>query len=661
MKYKNLKETFCFHHIENEQEVYFCNCGKKIDNSNNKANKEELTMSIENNEFYNDVDVMSRFDEVINVVCPKCEKDYSKHKNLQTIIESNKDFFITFELVKKENKIILQKTKVKSSCTLKSRYVRFKEKTSHISVDEKSKKIFFKDYDDKKEKEFNLDSIISVLEKFYFESENLNVIDGLISVHRFLSEMARIVVDSKNMDVVEGLMNQMIGKPGIDVLFKINTIFFGIICYSNLSTIALTKGTVFLFDMMYNCNMPNVSILSDNGVTSPLKIFNFLVTLENKNTQEEINLEKNENSDYVYKSKKLKEKTSKTTPDSKTNKDMQKFYDADFELERWGFNKKEKSAIVKSNGKINVVEDLKIKSVSKYIFNKIETFNDYKKLIKFTKFISYEELVNLVMNHDVKFLIKLFEKIEFRDDINVYSLKQIIPLVLDFVKTGSKVYSFYGEEMKGAEPIKENEDKDLNYESIQRFDFHDYDDSVRMINQLEWDRKKEFDKIKKVNELKEYHDKLLEHYNMINDKLKNEKFINFAEKFKYLEDYDGDYKIKLLYKPKMVLDAAKDMKNCAGSYVTRISNGKYLLLLAYDKSKDKKIKEKERFMIGLNVTQTGLEFEQFKGDCNEKASNRQKETIKKYLEDKDISYREVSDLMILNEDLVRRDFKNLFG
>ena len=66
-------------------------------------------------------------------------------------------------------------------------------------------------------------------------------------------------------------------------------------------------------------------------------------------------------------------------------------------------------------------------------------------------------------------------------------------------------------------------------------------------------------------------------------------------------------------------------------------------------------------MIGLNVTQTGLEFEQFKGDCNEKASNRQKETIKKYLEDKDISYREVSDLMILNEDLVRRSLGDLFG
>ena len=643
MKYKNLKETFCFHHVENGEEVYFCNCGKKINNSNNKAKKDELTMSIENNKLYNDVDIMSRFDEVINVICPKCKKDYSKQKNLQTIIESNKDFFMNFELVKKESKIILQKTKVKSSCTLKSRYIKFKDKVSYISVDEKTKKLFFKDYEDKKEKEFNLDSIISVLENFYFESEKLTVIDNLISVHRFLSEMARIVVDSKNMDVVEGLMSQMVGKPGIDVLFKINTIFFGIICYSNLSTIALTKGVVFLFDMMYNCNMPNVSILSDNGVTSPLKIFNFLVTLENKKTQEEISLEKNENSDYVYKSKKLKEKTPKPTSESKVHEEMQKYYNADFELDRWGFERGRKSAIVKSDGKINVVEELKIKSVSKYIFNKIETFNDYKKLIKFTKFISYEELVNLVMNYDVKFLIKLYEKIEFRDDINVYSLKQIIPLVLDFVKTGSKVYSFYSEEVK---VDSESENKELNFEAIQRFDFHDYDDSIRMINQLEWDRKKEFDKIKKVNELKEYHDKLLEHYNMINDKLKNEKFINFAEKFKYLEDYNGDYKIKLLYKPKMVLNAAKDMKNCAGSYVTRISKGQYLLLLAYDKSKDKKIKEKDRFMVGLNVTQTGLEFEQFKGDYNQKASNRQKEMLKKYLEDKDISYRDVSDLMI---------------
>ena len=88
------------------------------------------------------------------------------------------------------------------------------------------------------------------------------------------------------------------------------------------------------------------------------------------------------------------------------------------------------------------------------------------------------------------------------------------------------------------------------------------------------------------------------------------------------------------------------MKNCAGSYVTRISRGKYLLLLANDKSKERNLDEKSRFMLGINVSNEGLIFEQFKGDCNFPASNRQREMMKLYLEYKDISYKDVGDLRI---------------
>ena len=51
-------------------------------------------------------------------------------------------------------------------------------------------------------------------------------------------------------------------------------------------------------------------------------------------------------------------------------------------------------------------------------------------------------------------------------------------------------------------------------------------------------------------------------------------------------------------------------------------------------------------MLGLNVSNEGLIFEQFKGDCNFPASNRQREMMKLYLEDKDISYKDVGDLRI---------------
>ena len=630
MKYKNLKQKFSFHHKEEEGDIYFCSCGKKINKENNKANPEEITMSIDNSQY--DVDIMSRFDDVVNVICPKCGKDYSKQKNLQFLIDSNKYFFSKFEFFTKGDLIILRKVKVKSCCTKKSRYIRFKDVDSYISVNKKSKKLFFNSYNDNKEIEIGLDILVGVLKSFYIDSDEINVTDNLISIHRFLSEIASIVVDSKNMDIVEGLMNQMIGKPGVDILYKVNCIFFGIICYSNLSTIALTKGTVFLFDMMNNCNMPNVSTLSDKGVTSPLKIFNFLVSLENEKAQKEIESEKEEESEFVYKSK------------------DNKLHNLKFDLKRWGFGDSKKSALVKDGGKLNVREDLKIKSVSKFIFNKIDKFNDYKRLIRFTKFLSYEELVSLVMNYDIQFIVNLFDLVEFREDINTNSLKQIIPLILDWIENGRTAYRFSSihsdklDSKNGDTKLKEG--VKVNYAAVSSFNFYEYDDCVRMINALEWDRNKEFNKIKKVKELKEYHDKLVEHFNLLSDKAKNERFVQFAKKFKYLEDYSGDYKLTLLSQPKLVLDAAKDMKNCAGSYVTRISRGKYLLLLANDKSKEKDVGEKSRFMLGLNVSNEGLVFEQFKGDCNFPASNRQREMMKIYLEDKDISYKDVGDLRI---------------
>ena len=629
MKYNKLKEQFCFHHKEIEEDVYFCSCGKKINSKNNVANPEEITLSIENKY---DVDVMSRFDDVINVICPKCKKDYSKQKNLQFVVDSNKYFFSKFDLSIEGDLITLNKVKVKSSCTKKSRYVRFKDLESYITVNKKTKKIFIKSYDTKKEKEVGLDNIVGALKSFYIDSDEINIVDNLIAIHRFLSESASVVVDSKNMDIIEGLMNQMVGKPGVDVLYKVNCIFFGIICYSNLSTIALTKGTVFLFDLMNNCNMPKVSTLHEQGATSPLKIFNFLVSLENEEAQKEIESEKEEASDFVYKSK------------------DNKLHNLKFDLKRWGFDESKKSALVKDGGKLNVREDLKIKSVSKFIFNKIDKFNDYKRLIRFTKFLSYEELVSLVMNYDIQFIVNLFDLVEFREDINLDSLKQIIPLTLDWLESGRTSYNFSSvhsdrlSSKNGGIELKEG--VKVNYAAVSSFSFYEYDDCVRMINALEWDRNKEFNKIKKVKDLKEYHDKLVEHFNLLSDKAKNERFVEFAKKFKYLEDYIGDYKLTLLSQPKLVLDAARDMKNCAGSYVTRISRGQYLLLLASDKSKERNSDEKSRFMLGLNVSNEGLIFEQFKGDCNFPASNRQREMMKLYLEDKDISYKDVGDLRI---------------
>lgn len=647
---KEIKKNFCFHHVKinengDSEDIYFCKCGKKITNDTNIAKKDEITLenNVNGKNYYDNLDVLSRFDEGISVVCPKCKTNYFKAQNSQIVKPSNTDFYAYFDFKIEGNRVYLYQNKLKSNCTDKSKYVNLKETVSYLCVDKETKKLFFKNYDNKKETEFSLDNLLRVVQYFY-ENHNLSVIDNLIDVHRFLSELASIVVDSKNMDIVEGLMSQMIGKPGMDILMKVNTIFFGIIIYSNLSTIALTKGTVFLYDMLSNCKLPNISTLTENNVTSPLKIFNFLVTLENESIQEEIDLEKGENSKFVYTSK---------------NGDGKKM-ELNFDLERFGF--KNENLVDISEGSINVREDIKNKSVSKYIFNKIEKFNDYKNLIKFTKFISYEELINLVIKYDIDYIIKLYNKIEFRSDINSETLKQFIPLTLDYIKEQSltrhtnKYDISIVQRFEKIEDsivnndsntlVTEDEEVNLNYSLISSYSFNIYDDCSRILEELKWDKNKEFNKIKKQSELIEYHDKLVEHYNMLSDKEKFEKFKKFAEKFSFLEEYDENLKVKLLSTPAMVLKAAEEMKNCAGSYVTRISQGKYLILMLEDKRPDRKESD-TKFMLGLNLSSsTGLEFDQLKTVCNRLGSNRQKEMVMKYLEDKDISYREKSDLRV---------------
>lgn len=652
---KEIKKNFCFHHVKinengDSEDIYFCKCGKKITQDTNIAKKDEITLenNVNGKNYYDNLDVLSRFDEGISVVCPKCKTNYFRAQNSQLVKPSNTDFYAYFDFEIEGNRVYLYKNKLKSSCTDKSKYVNLKETISYLCVDKETKKLFFKNYHDKKEVEFSLDNLLRVVQHFY-ENHQLSVVDNLIDVHRFLSELASIVVDSKNMDIVEGLMSQMIGKPGMDILMKVNTIFFGIIIYSNLSTIALTKGTVFLYDMLSNCKLPNISILNENNVTSPLKIFNFLVALENESIQEEIDLEKGENSKFIYTSK---------------NGDGKRM-ELNFYLERFGFKKE--SSIDISEGELNVREDVKNKSVSKYIFNKIEKFNDYKSLIKFTKFISYEELINLVIKYDIDYIIKLYNKIEFRSDINSETLKQFIPLTLDYIRNQSltrhtnkydrgiiqrceRAEDVSLEECDSNTLTTEDEEVNLNYSLISNYSFNIYDDCSRILEELKWDKNKEFTKIKKQSELIEYHDKLVEHYNMLSDKEKYEKFKKFAEKFSFLEEYDESLKIKLLSTPAMVLKAAEELKNCAGSYVTRISQGKYLILMLEDKSKDR-VEGDKNFMLGLNLSSaTGLEFDQLKTVCNRLGSNRQKEMVMKYLEDKDISYREKNDLRITMND-----------
>lgn len=655
---EKIKKTYIFHHVDkkNENEIYFCNCGEII------QNKTENTSSIQIRNAYKDINFEKIFDDaktIIDVICPNCKKFYMK-ENIYCLIFPTNDYFLeTFKFVETKTKLVLYKIRISPVYKNNMKNYSLESKTSYISLNKKSKKLTYFNEENKEKYCFSLDKIIETTNKF-FRRENEKISDNLIEIHSFINRLANFVSDSKNFNLIDELLKEMIGKSGLNILSKTISIFFAIITYPNFSTIALTKGLNFLYDMLNSCKLPDPSSLSENNVTSPLKIFNFLVNLENKNIQDELDTHNPEKQGYIYKSKQGK---------------IHKFlYDAN----RFEKNIEEKIHIGKEG--INVRDDLTNKSVSKYIFKNIKTFNDYKKIIKYTKFIKYEELIYLVMKYDIELLINLFPIIEFRDDVTIERLTQFINLAKNYAKRVQIGFSknignanniinrflrndFTSEEENKIEienideKIKDNE---VKYSLIKTFDFTIYDDSLRMINSLGWDVNKEFYKIKKINELEDYHNQLTKYFNMLSDREKNEAFKNFVFKFKYLEDYNGNLKIKLIPTADELLKEAKKLNNCAGSYVNRISKGQYVMFMVRDVSNDDD-KEKDEFMLGFHATKTGLEFDQVKSKCNRQGSNKFKKQIMTYLEEKDISYRELADLKLKDEAKITENDFDLFG
>jgi hypothetical protein len=215
-----------------------------------------------------------------------------------------------------------------------------------------------------------------------------------------------------------------------------------------------------------------------------------------------------------------------------------------------------------------------------------------------------------------------------------------------FLRTKFKNKKFNFEQRTDEEKEKIEDDGILDYSLLQYFELGEYDDCLRMIGSLNWDANKEFYKIKDVSELEKYHDQLVEHFNMLSDIQKNKKFAEATSKYKFLEEYDGDIKIKTILNPEMLLSYAKSMKNCAGSYVNRIASGQYVLFIIDDLDVKRQDNEPAQYMFGLTVNKHKLEFDQVKASCNIQGPDRFKKQVMKYLEAKDISYKELADLRL---------------
>jgi len=655
---EELKKSYAFHYDDekNDSDLFFCKCGHTI-HKNRKETASEMKISVREGSDISDF--TNLFDETsmarFNLKCDKCDFDYSQRETAGLVQECNKKFFESYCFQEDENDVKLIKQRFSGIINMTSKRsmlllvnvdepnLEISESISWIRFNKIEKKLFFKDFETD-EIEFNLDKIMFIVKSFFLPGE-AKITERLFDVHLFIDRMANFVSDSKNINIVDELMSQMIGKGGLDIITKVASIFFGIICYPNLSTIALTKGTVFLYDMMNDCKLPNLQEFSDNNATSPIKIFNYLVNYKNKELSEELDLEDIDKAGYVFKSKSGKEKVFK------------------FDASR--FENNSQTAIGGNSGELFLREDVSKKSVSPFVFNAIERFSDYKILIKYTKFISYENLIDIVKKNNINLLIHVMPLIEYRADMNINKINQIFSLCISFLERKKKVTSkgFSKDELKfvrtkfssddSIEEEKQIETEDvveeviLDYSQLASFNFTYYDDSLRMIRALTWDPNKEFHKIKKIDELEEYHNRLSEHFNLLADETKNKDFTSSVMKYNVLEEYENKLKVRLIKTPELLLKYAQDMKNCAGSYVNRVSNGQYILCIIEDIDENRNKVDPELYMLGLRANKYGeLEFDQVKAACNIQGPDRFKVNVMEFLQEKEISYKELSDLKL---------------
>jgi len=622
LDFKEILSTFSFlKEGEDKIDYYFCSCGCNFQKKQeNYADIDEEYLkdvkSLKDSEYSDDFSSMLTDVKLSigdSIICPNCKKNMSTIENMKNVYKINQNFISGFSYKDDENDLILYMSTGK--VLLNESKLELIEKVKHIRYNKKEKKIYYKDIN-LKEIEITLSQTIKTVNSF-FENET-NILIDIFNLHVYIGILSKHVIDIKNINIVRELLDEIKNKfndAGIDNIKKIIVIFLGIIQYSNLSTISLTKGSKFLYDLMKKCDIPDVEELIENNVTSPIKIFNFLIKNYIKKINESINEDNVEAHEFLYKSKLLIKKEKENYKDGK---------------------------VKNVDGKYMVISTIEDGNISKFIFNKIRNFNDYEQLIKYTKFLNKQELINIIIENDINTLVNIIDLIYFRDGMDYKEICRLLKLIVSYIKV--KMQEDF---------LVDIEPDQIDFSYIKGFDFSFYDDSIMMLQALKFDRTREFDKIKDYNKLIKYHDQLVQYYKAVSDEEKNGKFKSFVSRFLYLEDkneYNGPLDVKIIATPKGIIAEGTSMKHSGGSYSPRISNEQYIMAQVFDRSKNIDKNEPIRFTLGLYYNKTtGLEFDQVKGVGNKQGSDRFKKLMMDWLISKDISFKPIRDLKVKTE------------
>lgn len=652
---KYITKSLFVNHDTPEGDVYYCDCGEVFtkENLDKEFTKELAATNSGIKSLSHDDDMASEFQDIYkgvklgfeeDVKCPGCEKNFQLNSNKENLISNNENFISGYSFIETNDSVVLFYSLIKSDLTSLEE-VNFIEDFKSLRFEKATKKLFYKSLNGE-EREFDLDEVVEIVNKFYI-SETIKVIN-LHDMHTFIGRISNFIIDAKNINIINELLDILrgkVGNSGLEILKKITTIFFGIIKYSNLSTIAMTKGSVFLYDLMSECRLPKPQILIDNDVTSPIKIFNFLIQNYIKKLNEEVNSDNKNIHDFTFKSKQR----------INYDKDGENVEIEDLADERTikikVHNDDYKSGKVKKDkGQYQVEDAVEDGTVSKFIFKKINKFAEYKKIIKFFKVVdNKQEMIVLVQKYDIEFLVNVIDILYFRDKVNFKDLERILDIIYDFTAIKSKENCIY---MDGI--------LRMNYSFIKNFSFINYDDSLMMMEVLKFDPKVNFLKIRTHKELNEYHDYLVKYFSVLKDEEKNGSIMDFVSKFKFLESsekYDGPLEIKLLSTPGMIIKEGVEMKHSASAYARNVAQGWYLMGQVYDRDPSRKSSEPPRYTIGFNYDKlAGLEFDQVKGFANElgegipRKTDRFKKLMMEWLTVKDISFRPINDLKLTGED-----------
>ena len=632
MNIQEIEKTFFFNASEDDAEYFFCPCGNHFSEGKIKVNpggemieSEVHIMKVNNKDFENfDVDdFLSNVNLETDATCPSCGKKSSEFNRKGLKFPVNTFFFKTFELEETDRELFLHKILYKASY---SPFNIIEEKES-VFIDKNTKEIGIK-----KGNQIvllDLENLFDSVQEFFDsqkESLEVKIEDGLINIHLFIGRLANLIRDVKNINLVSGLMEEINGSRGLSLnkvmpsLIKVVCILMAISKHENLATIALVKSGIFLFELLRDCDLPKASVLKELNLTKPIQIFNYLINIEAKKAQDKIDKSKKNLQKFAFKSVKLQ---SGAEININTKDELYKALMADTEAKI----KKE------ADGTMTLKETLVDKKISPLFFKKIKNISEYKSIIKYCKFVDYNELMNIIMKYDFTFLISLYDFIEYRNDVDNETIHYFFNLYADFFS--KKDNDYYGKEFKDY----------LIY----------FDDSKRILASLKWNIKRELMSIKKCNELEKYHNWLIKQYNNTVEKKDSKiKYQNFVEKYKAIEEYvHEDIEIKLIDTVEGLLFWAKQLNNSAAAYAINVERGIYLMAMVNYKTfkKDPKIGNLKNFMLGLNVDKRGmLEFDQFKSTNNQLASNKLKLILMDYLREKDISFRELEDLSLIEID-----------